>query len=235
MVRNVNLNDIPFTFYGDLLGVSDFYNISEKEGYKKLDEFYNAIYDIFHLGIAPTTKIFIFSDSLFITGRYLSDTLNRLGNLYIELLKKQLFFKGAVVQDLLEFDPRLELKNLRKMLPIGDVLYRAVTLEKHAEGIRLVVEKHLAQKILPPELHGISHSYEAPFIRSSNTKHNVLHKIKWTSDLNAYDFLWLDYGLDGTQPLYWINKIKQSQRHANKSAQNHYTETIKFIKRFYLP
>ena len=124
----INLNNILFTYYGDLLGVSEFYKVSEEEGYGKLDLFYNKIFDIFHNNIPRETNIFIFSDSLFITGKNLQDTLNQLGSLYIELLENRLFLKGAIVEGKLEFDPRIELKNLVKRLPKGDVLFRAVGL-----------------------------------------------------------------------------------------------------------
>ena len=39
-MSKTELNNIPFTYYCDLIVVSEFYKISENEGYKKLDQFY---------------------------------------------------------------------------------------------------------------------------------------------------------------------------------------------------
>ncbi len=41
-----NIDEIPFTYYGDLLGVSNFYKISIDTAYEKLSFFYNETYQV---------------------------------------------------------------------------------------------------------------------------------------------------------------------------------------------
>jgi len=87
MPTRINLNNLPFTYYGDLLGVSDFYKISENAAYNVLNNFYNITYQAFH-EIRQHVNITLFSDSIFVTSNRLKDTLNILSSLYIKLLKK---------------------------------------------------------------------------------------------------------------------------------------------------
>lgn len=229
-----NYDNIPFTYYGDLLGISEYYKISENEGYNKLNSFYNTVYRNFR-ETDHNMKVFLFSDSLFITREKFETVLNSLGRLYNDLLEQDLLIKGAIVKGFLEFDPRLELKNWEKRLPTGNILFRAVGLEKQAQGIRLIIEKSLAQDILPEELYGFPTSYFRVFNSLNIGEDSILRKIMWSSDMNAYDYLWFNQDLTNIELLRHreiIQKLKEIKRHVNKKAQIHYSETIRLIKRF---
>ena len=151
---DTGLDNIEFTYYGDLLGISNLYSIDKEIAHKKLDDFYNSVWSTFKNAAIkfkkPNLSIFLFSDSIFITGRKLKTTLILLAELYYKLFVNKIFLRGAIVKGKLDFDPRIELENITKQLPRGDVLFRAVTLEKSVKGARLLLEKPIAQSVLPP-------------------------------------------------------------------------------------
>lgn len=230
--EEINLNDIPFTYYGDLLGVSDFYKISESAAYNVLNNFYNMTYEAFR-GIHEDVTITLFSDSIFVTGNRLKDTLNVLSGLYINLLKKQIYLKGAVAEGRLEFQPRLVYENLEKRLPTSDILYRAVILEKNIDGVRLIVEKKLAQKILPEIMYGPFYNLVDPKIIEICKQHpdsEILIKLHWNPDANAYDYYWFINEQEHISIKNILYLINIGRKFASKKAQIHYEETINFIE-----
>lgn len=187
-----NLDNIPFTYYGDLLGVSSYYRIDPETAYQKLSFFYNETFQVFrHLEQVPgyDLKVFLFSDSIFVTGTILSSTLKHLGYLYSILFQNNLLLRGAIVHGRLTFDPRLELENMVKQLPEGDVLFRAVELEKRNKGARLVMEKKLAHMILPHEWFTLE-GYIQNRVNPDISKDSIRRKIRTTPTWGAYEFLW---------------------------------------------
>lgn len=185
-----NFNSIAFTYYGDLLGVSNYYKISQDEAYSKLDFFYNTVSNIFKdLSRSDTTfKIFLFSDSIFITGAILETTLKRLSYLYSTLFQNNILIRGGIVAGKLGFDPRVGIDGLSKKLPTTDVLFRVVELEKRNKGNRILIEKSLAQQILPP-----SWLTPAGIINNdmpSISKSDIRRKIKLCPNWSSYEYLW---------------------------------------------
>jgi hypothetical protein len=217
----VNLDNIPFTYYGDLLGVSSYYRIDPDTAYQKLSFFYNETFQVFRqLEQTPgyDLKLFLFSDSIFITGTILGSTLKHLGYLYSILFQNNLLLRGAIVHGLLTFDPRLELENMVKQLPEGDVLFRAVELEKRNKGARLVVEKRLAHMILPNDWFTIE-GYIQNRVNPDIPKDSVRRKVRTTPTWGAYEYLW---------PLIDINEFNGRQV---KFYYSDYTKKINHLKR----
>jgi hypothetical protein len=187
-----NIDNIPFTYYGDLLGVSNFYRIDADTAYKKLSFFYNEAYQVFrHLEKQNNydLKVFLFSDSIFVTGTVLGSRLRHLGYLYSILFQNNLLLRGAIVHGQLTFDPRIELRDMVKQLPKGDVLFRAVELEKRNKGARLVMEKRLAQMILPPKWYS-TEGYIKQRVDANISADSIKRKIRTTPTWGAYEYLW---------------------------------------------
>ncbi|MBU1355948.1 MAG: hypothetical protein KJ620_05230 [Candidatus Edwardsbacteria bacterium] len=183
-------DNCEFTFYGDLLGVSNYYKISPDKAYSKLNTFYNKSFEIFKelVDNDQELKIFLFSDSIFVTGKKLETALKHISYLYSTLFQNNLLLRGAIVKGLLEFQPRVEIKRFTKQLPKGDVLFRAVELEKRSKGARLLIETKLAQQILPKEWY-TNEGYDSNIDRKI-PEHSIVRKIKLTSDWSAYEYLW---------------------------------------------
>lgn len=184
---------IDFTFYGDLLGTSNFFSVNMDLAIDRLHYYYNTVFEIFKDVCQQFNKkelsIFLFSDSIFVTGDKLKTSILHLAHLYRLLFWKQIFLRGAMVNGRLEYEPRVELRNLTKKLPMGDVLFRAVALEKYAKGARLLIDKDLARILLPKEWltdelyskHVTTHSINNDDFR----RRIVLHR-EWRS----YEYLW---------------------------------------------
>ena len=235
---NTSTDIIPFTYYGDLLGVSNYYRIDADTAYEKLNLFYNQTYQT----LQPLSnrndydlKIFLFSDSLFITGTLLGSTLTHLSYLYSILFQNNLLLRGAVVHGLLNFDPRMELKDMVKQLPDSDVLFRAVELEKRNKGARLLMEKKLAHMLLPKKWYTKEGYYKEP-IDPDISKDSILRKIRTTPNWNAYEFLWPLIDIEefnGKKIKYYyadyVNKINQLKRIVPEEALLNIKETRKLF------
>ena len=193
-MKNNNLDNIPFTYYGDLLGVSNYYRIDPDIAYDKLNFFYKETYNVLR-DIERKKRneydfeVFLFSDSIFITGTLLESTLRHLSYLYSILFNNNLLLRGAIVHGRLTFDPRIELRNIIKHLPKEDVLFRVVELEKRNKGARLVMEKKLAHLLLPKKWY-TTEGYFKERIDPSIPKDSLLRKIRTTPSWSAYEFLW---------------------------------------------
>ncbi|OGU62091.1 MAG: hypothetical protein A2V66_08020 [Ignavibacteria bacterium RBG_13_36_8] len=190
---NLDNDNIEFTFYGDLLGVSNLYTIDKDIAYDKLNEFYDITWKTFNALSKrlrkPNLSIFLFSDSIFITGNKIQTTIHYLGYLYYKLYLRQIFLRGAMVLGKLDFDPRIELENIRKELPVGDVLFRAVTLEHDVKGARFLIENKLAKKITPSnwwtdELY--IENIQNPNLGLDDFRRRIILHREWRS----YEYLW---------------------------------------------
>lgn len=235
---NGDQNRIPFTYYGDLLGVSNFYRIDAETAYQKLSFFYNETYLLFReleRVDGYDLRIFLFSDSIFITGTLLEPTLRHLGYLYSVLFQNNLLLRGAIVHGELTFDPRLELSNMIKQLPEGDVLFRAVELEKRNKGARLVMEKRLAQMILPNKWF-TTEGYFQTRIDPNIPTDSIKRKIRTTPTWGAYEYLWplIDVdNLNGRQVKFYypdyVKKINELKRIVPEEASINIKETRKLF------
>ncbi|MDD5691723.1 MAG: hypothetical protein PHP10_00940 [Candidatus Omnitrophica bacterium] len=190
-MRNIDLDNKEFTFYGDLLGISNLYQIETTLAKQKLDIFYNNVFNNFKdMVLANEMRGFLFSDSLFITSKKLKTILIKLGDLYEELFERNIFIRGAIVSGTLDFDPRIQLDNLPKMLPSTDALFRANSLENSVNGMRLLIEKDLAKQILPEEWL-TEDLYKNNIILDDIDQYDFRRKIILTSEWNAYEYLWM--------------------------------------------
>jgi hypothetical protein len=138
-----------FTFYGDLLGIGAAYQLSTQAAYEKLNRFYSIVFERLqglcrHEGL----KVNLFSDSVLIWGDNPVEILVPLEGVYRELFRHNALLRGAMVEDKLERDPRVEVKNLQKFLPTNDTLARAVGLEESTKGARLLISSKLGQDLL---------------------------------------------------------------------------------------
>lgn len=142
---------MAFTFYGDLLGISNAYRLSPNAGYQKLDRFYNLCFQYLRAVCERpnSAQVNIFSDSIFFWGDDEQEALELLKRLYVDLISEDLLLRGAIVHGALQFDPRFTVKNFKKSLPEGDVLPRAVGLASGQKGARLIVEREVAHAVLP--------------------------------------------------------------------------------------
>lgn len=233
----------PFTFYGDLLGVSNLYNVDSYLAKKKLNQFYNLIYDKFkEMAKDRKINIFLFSDSMFITGSMVKITIMKLADIYNELLDKNILFKGAMVSGALSYDKRIQLKRLQKRLPVDDVLFRAASLEKRIIGMRLFIEKKLAKRILPKAWWS-EDLYEEHVGLRGYSKDDFRRRIVLTNDFNAYEYLWPHtWGLSTFTKKELENfemkflkhpyqKIKERLSQIPKEARIHLKETLELFKR----
>ncbi len=216
-----------FTYYGDLLGTSELYSIHENAGSRRLGCFYNLVFEKF-LPLEEDRHIRggLFSDSFYITGTNIELFLKTLSSIYYELIKQNIFLRGAIVGGELNFEPRIELNNLSKRLPEGDVLFRAVQLEKSTEGARLLIEKRLARLILGNDLYEIN-DYKAYIKYNSFKENDIRRKIFYNSDYHTYEYLWPLENRD------WLRNIHIKNEDAiflPNYAKKHHKATSKMLK-----
>jgi hypothetical protein len=142
---------IPFTYYGDLLGIGNYYRLSPAIAQNKLHEFYNECFNTIRNHVRQPNqdnRIEMFSDSLFVIGDDAVEGLRLLGLLYGNLIRKDLLLRGAMVKGKLAFEPRVTIANFEKRLPKDDTLAKAAGLEKSQKGARLLVENDLVQEMM---------------------------------------------------------------------------------------
>ncbi|MEJ5330647.1 MAG: hypothetical protein WHT07_10895 [Desulfobaccales bacterium] len=226
-----------FTYYGDLLGISGYYQLGWDVAYSKLNFFYNETFSIFNkfADYDRESKISMFSDSLLITGcrKELKNILKNLQKLYINLLKKGMLLKGAVVKGKLEYDQRLTRDDFQKQLPNSDCLARAVWLGSRQKGARLLIENSLIDKLLKsiPEWKTIE-GYNGNLYNEIN-KNDILRRICPTPDNNFYELLyaWVEIEPDTMEENSIIKILEHNSKMLDKKYAIHYKETINLIKR----
>lgn len=141
-----------FTYCGDLVGTSSIYASAPGEAYSFLNKFYNTVFDLlgtYDQGNA-NRKVYMFSDSLIVTGDDWTAFVTAICRVYVALLQSSLMLRGGIATGRLEFDPRKTRENFQKMLPQDDTLARANALEKSVKGARLVVEARIAHQLIGP-------------------------------------------------------------------------------------
>lgn len=216
-----------FTYFGDLLGTSELYAIHNDVAYRQLNLFYNTVFDTFK-PLAKTDnnlRIYLFSDSLFITGNSIELVLEGLGSVYCELFKQNILLRGAMVRGLLDFDPRIQLDNFTKQLPTTDVLFRAVKLEKSYKGARLLIERDLAQKILPRGWYTFDEYKKNVLSHKDISINNFKRKIVQNRDFQSYQYLWPLEDLDYLKSLNIKYLLKERRLFSPENAKDHIKET----------
>ena len=140
-----------FTYYGDLLGIEAAYQLGADVAYNKLNVFYNTVFGVLEPlcnGRVGDVRVQMFSDSLVVWGVDPKEILKPLQDVYLKLISKGLLLRGAIVNEALEKEPRIEARKFRKFLPANNTLARAVGLERTVKGARLLIEPILAEKLL---------------------------------------------------------------------------------------
>jgi hypothetical protein len=231
-MENQHLGD--FTFYGDLLGVGAAYQLSSALAYERLNEFYNTVFSFLFEKTQEgrNLKVYMFSDSVLIYGKQVERVLPQLQKIYLELFRKGLLLRGAIVDGRLRTEPRLEGDNFRKFLPKNDTLARAVGLEKTHKGARLLISPKLAESLLGRNRDWLTVD---GYIRNAHREvetTSVLRRICPTPTGIAYELL---YFWDPASPLsdYAAEKSTMNEiaQFLDVEAATHYRETISLLER----
>jgi hypothetical protein len=211
-----------YTYYGDLLGIANIYKEDAEKAYKYLDNFYNIVYsNLSNYCKQNGIKVFMLSDSLMVIGNNTLFILEKLSRIYSDLLKKDLYLRGAIVKGKLKFDPRLSVKNFIKQLPKDDTLARVVGLGKLQKGSRLIIEKRLVDEL---------------FNKYNDQKNfkfrSILNKISSLVDGNS-ELLCFDY--HDLSKYYEIrSKLEKESKKYDSEIAIQYEETISLLEKCFL-
>jgi len=227
-----------FTYYGDLLGVSNYYALGADIAYKKLNNFYNITFNTLrpfcdrHIG---NVNIDMFSDSLLIRGCIdASELLGELQNLYLNLIEKDILLRGALVKGRLEWDVRITLENFHKSLPRDDYLAKSMSLQKGFSGARLLIDNQLARDIFRHNNCQDWATFEgyANSIARDVPLDSPIRRICPVPSGQLYEFLyfWLT-----DQQQYNIPAIREKLTHTstmtNSEINKHYSDTLCLLER----
>jgi len=235
--------NIPYTFYGDLLGISNYYKLDPETAYEKLDKFYAITYrnlSNYCHNNSNVVNVNMFSDSILIYGDNAKEILVKLCSLYVNLVSENLLLRGAIVDGKLQYDERIELNNFQKKLPYTNLLAMAVGLEKSVKGSRLLIDKRLAKKLLNGQLSswltidGYLDNYD---IQSDISSNDILRKICLTPNHRCYELLYFwnyneflhDNNLE--KKLNLKDKLKEIAKMSDSTISKQYNETIALLDR----
>lgn len=218
----------PFTFYGDLLGISQIYRISKSAALEKLNLFYNESFTTLRgdLGI----NVEMFSDSLIISGNDALSVVSDIGNLYSNLLRQGILLRGAMIHGELRYQVRLTRDNFKKRLPEDDSLARVVALEKSEAGARFIIDSLLAEEFFKCQPSWKTHE---GYVQSKATAgHDALRRICPTPNNSNYEYLyyWTE-GIGDQEYFDRIKALKEIMPTIDCKARKHYKETIALIQR----
>ena len=227
-----------FTFFGDLLGISGAYRLSAKAAYQKLDEFYrttfNSIFPYFQQ--KPGLKGNLFSDSILIWGANAEEILEQLAQIYVKLFHKGILLRGALVEGQLQVDPRIQLENLEKFLPVNDALARAAGLEKTEKGARLLIAPALAEKLLGDHPEWLTVEGYIDNLKPQVPVNNILRRICPTSSGNSYELLyyWITAETLAHDELDYaeaMKRLEEISEYLQPELAVHYKETVALLRR----
>ena len=225
---------VNFTYYGDLLGIGSYYNLSPVVAQLKLREFYTETFNILKSFVERNNKntVEMFSDSLFVVGTDPFEGFKLLGLLHASLLKKDILLRGAMVKGKLEFEPRVTIKNFSKRLPKDDILAKAAGLEKSHKGARLLIENSLVEMLMTECPEWLTNS---GYFRTKNCNppyYRLLRKISPTPNYQSYEYMhyWTDEikGCEFQNRKNHLLKIASLQESPGKE---HYQATAKLMER----
>ncbi len=225
-----------FTYYGDLLGISGFYRLSPRQAYNKLNDFYNVTFSCLseYCRSQGDVKVHMFSDSLLIWGNDEREILEKLQILYLELVRKGLLLRGAIVNEKLTFDIRTELENFHKNLPVNDTMARAVGLGQTQKGSRLLIENSLVEILLDRYPDWMTHEGYIQNIRPNLSIDCLCRRICPTPDNKTYEFLyfWMqNSNLNNENQLAAIKeKLIELSKIFIEDIAVHYKETWRLFK-----
>jgi hypothetical protein len=224
---------VEFTFYGDLLGIGSAYKLSASAAREKLNAFYNETFHTLDTFCDDELNdVEMFSDSLLITGVDALHALPYISEVFVNLVRKDLLLRGAIVKGKLRYEARVTKENLSKRLPDDDTLARAVGLEKTQKGARFLIERDLANDLLNDVPEWKSHDGYLRSIRTYAYADESLRRICPTPDSTSYEYLY--YWSAGVQPEEYAARIKDLRdikAMCDKTSRKHYEETIAVIRR----
>jgi hypothetical protein len=224
-----------FTFYGDVLGIAASYRLSPEIAHSKLDRFYNTVFDLFRPlcdQTLPEVHIQLYSDSVVIWGRpVVPMILEKLQELYLNLVDRNLLLRGALVHGALEKEPRVEVRHLRKFLPTNDTLARAVGLEKTVKGARFLIESDLAGRLLAahPEWLTLEGYIEQP--KPTIPVEDVLRRICPSPSGNCYELLYFWTQSPTSTNARAADRLKEVAEFHDTAVAAHLRETLKVLRR----
>ncbi|HBB98241.1 MAG TPA: hypothetical protein DC054_22885 [Blastocatellia bacterium] len=158
--------------------------------------------------------------------------LPQLQKIYLELFRKGLLLRGALVDGRLRTEPRLEGNNFRKFLPKNDTLARAVGLEKTHKGARLLISGKLAEYLLREIRDWLTVD---GYIRNAHPEvetTSMLRRICPTPTGIAYELLcFWDTGLPLSDYAAEKSTMKEIGEFVDSDTATHYHETIGLLER----
>jgi hypothetical protein len=222
---------MQFTFYGDLLGIGSAYGLRANDAYQQLNDFYNETFrtlDAFCNN--DMNYVEMFSDSLLIKGDDALSALADIASVFVNLIRKGLLLRGAIVKGKLSYDARITKPNFEKRLPEEDTLARAVSLEKTQKGSRFLIEPALANELMQNFPKWMRHEDYIRSIRQNGPE--PLRRICPTPDSNSFEYLYYwgdlttfsEYGRE-------IKNLRAIMGMYDKPTRKHYEETIGVIQR----
>ena len=226
---------MSFTFYGDLLGISNAYKLSPDAAYEKLNRFYNLCFHYLRRACEGSqTNVNLFSDSIFFWGDNQELAIQSLKRLYTHLTSEGVLLRGAIVRGKLEFDPRFTVENFEKNLPKGDILPRAVGFASSCKGARLIIDREIAHSLLPSvEWHTIEGYLHHHHRYQDIPRFDLRRFICPMPDGTAYELLYF-YPIQHEAPEDYeaaIRLLRSISKMASKELTEHYSETISVIER----
>jgi len=225
---------VNFTYYGDLLGIGSYYNLSPAVAQLKLNEFYTETFNILKSFVENNdkNKIEMFSDSLIVVGTDPFEGLKLLGLLHASLLDKDILLRGAMVKGKLEFESQVTIKNFSKRLPKDDILAKAAGLEKSRKGARLLIENSLAEMLMGECPEWLTNSGYFRTKECNPPYYRLLRKISPTPDYHSFEYLY--YWTDEIQICEFSNRINHLIKIASlheSPGKEHYQATAKLMER----
>ena len=225
------MNQMRYTFYGDLLGIGAAYKLGPRTAYEKLNTFYNETFTTLDTFCdIPGNEVEMFSDSLFIKGDHAATAIADIALVFSNLLRKGLLLRGAIVSGKLNFDTRLTKPNFKKRLPDDDTLARAAGLEKMQKGARFLVETQLANELLSTVPDWQTHE---GYLRSiHSTAADSLRRICPTPDSMSFEYLYYwSTGVAIEEYATRTRDLKDIMAMCDKASREHYGETIALLER----
>ena len=145
-------DEVPFTYFGSLVGIPASYLLAPGETYHKLERFYDLCHEHLHSacqGSPAESGVQLYSYSMVFFGSRAVTGLRLLHNLYVALLEANILIAGAVVPGMMAADRRFAIKNFYAEVPAGGLVDRATALVDQCQGARLIVDSDLAAELLP--------------------------------------------------------------------------------------
>jgi hypothetical protein len=225
---------MEFTYYGDLLGIGNYYTLGPSTAHKKLDSFYYKTFSALRDFVRRNqrNKVEMFSDSLFIVGVDAMDALRELNLLHSNLLCDDLFLRGGIVEGYLSFEPRFTVENFHKNLPKDEKLAKAVGLEKTYKGARLIIENTMAEHLLEDQPDWLTNEGYMSTKTSNPHVDDILRKIAPTPDYKGYELLY--YWTPSIKAIDFrarIDHLKKLRKMQDEPIAVHTLETIRLIER----